>query len=49
MKTISILGSTGSIGTQSLDIIREIEQEKGKSWVDLIYKRNGLRKEEKNV
>ena len=23
MKTISILGSTGSIGTQSLDIIRE--------------------------
>jgi len=34
---------------ENLNIIREIEQEKGKSWVDLIYKRNGLRKEEKNV
>ena len=27
MKTISILGSTGSIGTQSLDIIRENREE----------------------
>lgn len=34
---------------ENLNIIREIEQEKGKSWVDLIYKRKGLRKEEKNV
>lgn len=29
MKTISILGSTGSIGTQSLDIIRENREEYG--------------------
>ena len=33
--------------SENLAIIREVESREGKSWVDLIYERNGLKKPER--